>query len=109
MNQDLISRLRHHAEVGMFVTDSCAKLLREAADALASPSYVEGDGWIQVKDRVPENTQTMLVYDCYDGRCLGYYVQDISGWVKSVDGDRLYEVTHWMPLPASPTCEVENK
>jgi len=31
---DLVSRLRHHADVGMFVTDSCAKLLREAADAI---------------------------------------------------------------------------
>ena len=33
---DLISRLRHHADVGMFVTDACAKLLLQAADALQS-------------------------------------------------------------------------
>lgn len=31
---DLVSKLRHHADEGMFVTDSCAKLLREAADAV---------------------------------------------------------------------------
>jgi hypothetical protein len=42
---DLIARLRHHADEGMFVTDSCAKLLRQAADSLSGLKELEqGDG-----------------------------------------------------------------
>lgn len=80
--------------------------------------------WISVKDRLPEDDKSLEFYGdsvmrfttvlCYNGTVkttnrLNVHnkpnypnIEKTDGWVWSTYG----EVTHWMPLPASP--EVAN-
>ncbi len=61
--------------------------------------------WINVKDRLPEESVDVLVY-VYDG--LGYYVshgnydnqREHAQWREC--SRNLIKVTHWLPLPKPP-------
>ena len=74
--------------------------------------------WISVKDKLPEETQTVWVYN-KDTKfvalaCLVY----LDGWIWAIsngeiyaqDGEIIsvceydddYDITHWMPLPKLP-------
>ena len=69
--------------------------------------------WISVKDRLPENEQTVLAYYNFGGKCkirfygtLTYYAFDPEPhWQHEGTG---LKVTHWMPLPEPPE-EEENE
>jgi hypothetical protein len=57
------------------------------------------DGWISVKERLPEIGDTVLVYY----RRVDYRGADIMRYIgRWLTVDPLVEVTHWMPLPVSP-------
>ena len=65
-----------------------------------------GSPWISVKDRLPEESQLVLVFNQED------YLADLYAWfgdcygvnffsdVFKYDGD--FKVTHWMPLSEPP-------
>ena len=62
--------------------------------------------WISVKDRLPEDFKTVLAL-CKDG---GMFVGRHTSWHRweiftAMKSTRVVSrtVTHWMPLPASPT------
>ena len=62
----------------------------------------EGIGWIPVSERLPENTNLVIIFDRF--RKLGQYISSTNGWY---DEDSNLEfpnenVTHWQPLPAPP-------
>ena len=64
-------------------------------------------GWISVKDGLPEIDQKVLVYDAGDETEIhvyhlredldGLYWDDEGGWAVDFEN-----VTHWMPLPEPP-------
>lgn len=60
--------------------------------------------WINVKDRLPDNQDLVLVKSEYNGKATAYYHGKYSGFITY--GEEAYEVfgdiTHWMPIPA---CE----
>lgn len=57
--------------------------------------------WVSCKDRLPEDSGTVLVSDDEtDVVCTGYYNTQINGWCPDIEID----VTHWKPLP-SPPCK----
>lgn len=69
--------------------------------------------WISVKDRLPEAETEVLVYhgSAYNQVCNVYVYLGGNEWMdgycnKGYTKDE--DITHWMPLPASPT-EKENK
>lgn len=64
--------------------------------------------WINVKDRLPNKCERVLLYSNYDGVVIG----EIDRYADNGDftSNDEYEiathrkcVTHWMPLPESPT------
>ena len=62
--------------------------------------------WISVEERLPEDGIDVIVYT---DRCGGnveyaYYRHDICAWFKDCIL-LIYNVTHWMPLPAPPKEE----
>lgn len=65
-------------------------------------------GWIPVSERMPKQTQSnryMPLNLLLNFRTVvqgGY--DDESFWI---DGERINNVTHWMPLPAAPKQEAE--
>lgn len=72
------------------ITDKKIAILT-AIDALE-----QNNGWISVKDRLPE-PKAMVLAHCTNGRMLtvGYFDKDLD-FLKSG------RVTHWMPLPEPP-------
>ena len=68
--------------------------------------------WISVKDKLPKEKQWVLIMvTCSDYFNVeqGMYRGDgrwMNCWCANRHND-LYPVTHWMPLPESPTKECE--
>ncbi|OQM39280.1 DUF551 domain-containing protein [Citrobacter braakii] len=72
----------------------------------AGNSSVTPDCWIQVSERMPEDAQWCAVNTEY-----GYYVQcwsECQGWLGDEISLPSCDVTHWIPLPASPQQEVKS-
>lgn len=61
------------------------------------------NGWISVKDSLPEYTPMVLAM-CTDGYELAYYGMYGQGWSNTLGTEHL-NVTHWMPLPEPPKEE----
>ena len=56
--------------------------------------------WISVKERLPERGTNVIVFDFVDVFGGAFYSRDGSFYLS--DSCRLYNVTHWMPLPEPP-------
>lgn len=86
----------------------CDWMLKRDALALIEHLEAQQPKWIGVKERLPENCVSVLVWAVYhneDGwnwtmpEIDSYY--DMVGWDNTADPEAR-EVTHWMPLPKSP-------
>jgi len=68
------------------------------------PQYLFFMKWISVKEQLPEDDQTILVYNPRASLFqLGYYLKDEDSFysIESYFAFPLH-VTHWMPLPQPP-------
>lgn len=63
--------------------------------------------WINVKDKLPEKNEDVLIYrGAYIGNLISVYTyighneweDDYGYWIRTDDEG----ITHWMPLPAPP-------
>ena len=65
--------------------------------------------WISVKDRLPEEGETVLVFGYWHEKfqpLMCYLSPHRKGeWFTTVAGQHVYTVTHWMPLPQPPKGE----
>ena len=71
-------------------------------------------GWISVKDRLPENGESVIVY-CYWDKSTSkslplnynFFATFYNGTFHSADGALFYpdDVNYWMPLPKPPKPE----
>ena len=63
------------------------------------------NGWISVKDRLPEKNQAVLGW-YKDNPFAGYTYEVVSwngkGWVFVYAQRYVTNVTHWMPMPLAP-------
>ena len=79
------------------------KILREAEQAesnfpaLFRLAAKEGQGWISVKDRLPEERGKYLC--CFHGNGQEVLYWDIEDWCDRIG---LRDPSYWMPLPAAP-------
>lgn len=59
--------------------------------------------WISVEDRVPMPLDFQLAYNGSAVFIAAPLVEGSDVWISfSSTGDRINNVTHWMPLPAPP-------
>lgn len=69
--------------------------------------------WISVKDRLPEECQTVLAFDQNEGfSVLAFYIDTMYGksWLDEVGNTINFGwVTHWMPLPEAPKEDEQNE
>ena len=80
----------------------------EAADYLIAHGVTVQE-WISVKDRLPEEGETVLVFGYWHEKfqpLMCYLSPHRKGeWFTSIAGQRVYTVTYWMPLPQPPKGE----
>ncbi len=80
--------------------DGIVKRLEEAPT-------VSCNEWISVKDRLPEDSREVLIYDKRSGDVL-YAWYSMETWNENdfcYEGDDLDDISHWMPLPEPPERE----
>jgi len=62
--------------------------------------------WISVKERLPENGETVIMAHIAEGSVTGFYATYGGYWAMYTAGRSIRladgEVTHWMPLPEPP-------
>lgn len=71
--------------------------------------YYRKQKWISVKDRLPKEGETVLVFGYWHEKfqpLMCYLIPHRKGeWFTNVAGQQVYTVTHWMPLPQPPKGE----
>ena len=82
--------------------DDCQNLCGYAADAIEE-LLAAVPKWISVEERLPEIGKFVLVSDGddIDAACR-YKAFTIPDETETFFWDSVFEVTHWMPLPAPP-------
>lgn len=67
--------------------------------------------WISVKERLPSEDQTVLVFDEFNKLIYTAHLY-LGSWNCSCnchEGSGVYNVSYWMPLPRPPIDEDENE
>lgn len=59
-------------------------------------------GWINCKDRMPEDLKKVLFYNDSKEICCGFYNSDYNWWQSGSGVIKDSFVTHWMFLPPPP-------
>ena len=70
-------------------------------------SKEEPSGWISVEERMPEDSEDVLMY--FGHIYMGFHTSE--GWHFAEEGERvggLRFITHWMPLPKKPVILNED-
>ena len=67
-------------------------------------SFNQPDGWISVKDRLPDAIIDAIIYTKWGGVCCGWYNPELQAWFD-MDGTSIKPVTHWRELPDPPRME----
>lgn len=70
-------------------------------------SFNRPDGWISVKDNLPDTVRDVIIYTKWGGVCCGWYNPELQVWLD-LYGTTIRSVTHWRELPDPPRME-ENK
>lgn len=80
----------------------------------APPVSVIPDGWISCSERMPEDEQEVIVHNKLGYRYVSYFDEhsglffDMRGGNQMNCIDHIF-VTHWMPVPAAPEPEGNNR
>lgn len=97
--------VRSDVEYAFFVGYQAAKDQLADADKVMN-SLNNSNGWISIKDRLPEDISDVLILSKEKQSCVGYYRSSDNDWNMYNPccsfHMELHGVTHWMPLPAAP-------
>lgn len=67
-------------------------------------NYHRPDGWISVKDNLPNTVKDVIICTKWGGVCCGWYNSELQVWLD-LDGTTIRNVTHWRELPDPPRME----
>lgn len=80
-------------------------LIAHGVTVQGAPDANVGHKWIPVKERLPEDGQSVLT--CKNGICdIQIYEKRRNGWLCKGWFWSMATVTHWMPLPKPPKGQV---
>lgn len=83
-------------------------------EALIGNSPVIPDGWISCSERMPEDEQEVIVHNKLGYRYVSYFDEHSGLFFDMRGGNQMnciehIFVTHWMPAPAAPEPEGNNR
>ena len=71
-------------------------------------SRTNNQKWISVEDRLPEDNETVLTIDTESVMEVCFYQTEWKGVFQRYGGlVKIFNITHWMPLPEAPKGERE--
>ena len=73
------------------------------ADHLVSNGVTQG--WVSVKDRLPEDGDIVLCYMEFGEQRIAQWDESENCWAGQLIDYHKEQVTHWMPLPTQPKGE----
>ena len=91
------SHSNEHGDCYNGLKRSAADAIEELQNRLEQALYMPLPKWIPVKERLPENDKTVLVWNRRNSREY-FDVYDHGRWIIFEWED----ITHWMPLPEPP-------
>lgn len=62
------------------------------------------DGWISVKDNLPDTIRPVIIYTEWGDMCCGRYNPKLQVWLD-LYGTVIWPVTHWREFPDPPRIE----
>jgi hypothetical protein len=72
--------------------------------------YDKKSVWISVYERLPENEQMVLTIDAEGEMQVCFYETAWKGIFQQCHGlVKIYNITHWMPLPEPPETKGETE
>jgi hypothetical protein len=74
---------------------------------IALPVLEQQGGWISCSERIPDPLDWVIAYDEV-GTVKAYVCQHTGEWIRD-NGDELYQITYWQPLPAPPQSPTNNQ
>ena len=89
------------------ITSSVLNKAERAISEMPAADVQPVNGWISVKDKLPEDSGEYLVYIVANNEpknksIITLYYTNLSKQFVYYDNDNLFTVTHWMPLPEPP-------
>jgi hypothetical protein len=107
-NKDRIAarqRVRRERDVE---ADRAAQRQRYLRKKRATVGPLPSSVWIPVAERLPEDdVNVLMVVEVEEGENVWIGWRDKDGWF-TMDGTGV-DVTHWMPLPESPSSDIYNE
>lgn len=107
MYDELVKRLRE-TSVDFGESDHISVMMIEAANAIdelsniqIAPEKIIQTMWIPVTERLPED-EVLCINDRQFYLVGLLYCDDVGNYICETDGEIMYDVTHWMPLPQQP-------
>ena len=86
---------------------SACDALRYAERAVEA-GYSKQNGWISVDERLPEDGEIVLTVDSEGEREVCFYEEAMKGIFQRFGGlVKIFNITHWMPLPEAPKMKGE--
>jgi hypothetical protein len=82
------------ADVSKVMPDTCEHILDMS-------KMVDVNGWISVKDRLPEVLESVLILYAPNNEARNDYRMECWNWPENPVYETQF-VTHWMPLPTLP-------
>lgn len=95
---------KHGNQIGLYCS-ACGKWQKWLnKDEIRLFTHDVPDGWIRVKDNLPDTVKSVMIYTKWGSVRLGWYSPELQVWFNMY-GTTIKSVTHWQPLPDPPRTE----